>query len=126
MKKNLGSKSGISLNVRQRLEAAFLVHTSNNPGVGISIVELCRQAAVSRATLYAHHPDLLEKIKQLGSFTAKVASPKVRRTNEAAHLQRTIKALRYICVELNLELRRQSQQNELLRAEIKSLRSKNK
>lgn len=118
------SKSSLSLGVRQRVEAAYSVHVANNPGVGISVAQICREAKVSRATLYAHHLDLIDKISQLGRRTIDVSVPRQHVSTKLDEAQETIKALRYICIELHLELRRVRSHNDTLASELKELRSR--
>jgi hypothetical protein len=46
-----------------RLEAAISLHETEHPGKPISISQLCKQAGVNRANLYASHPQLLDRIR---------------------------------------------------------------
>jgi len=116
------SKRDTDLNPRERVEAALKLHQMESPGTSLSVAKVCAQASVSRANLYAHHPDLVKKILGLGKAAAKRAKPSttlVDLKKSLAAERRKAKALLLVCLELQAEVRR-LQGREALNSDVPS------
>lgn len=91
-----------------RLEAAISLHETEHPGKPISISQLCKQAGVNRANLYASHPQLLDRIR--GHRSTKIEKMNEGRrsfgseSEEIERLRLQNKALLYLCVELQASM----------------------
>lgn len=101
------------LSPRQRIEAVLSVHQSESPGTPISIVAVCQLASVSRASLYEHHRDLIDRIQKLAKAKKKRVGNKIATTATVSDLKRKLadekkrtNVLYYLCIELQAEVRR--------------------
>ncbi|MDR7332719.1 hypothetical protein [Roseateles asaccharophilus] len=90
--------------VRERVQAAISLRRHANPAAPVSVAAVCRDAAVSRANLYAHYPDLVAAIRS--TWQPRHVLPKqgtggqaTRRTSPPVD-----KALLYLCLELRAEV----------------------
>lgn len=103
MKKNLASQ----LNVVERLRSTLQLFRHENPTGTLSISELCRRANVNRAGLYAHHGGLLDEIRAMeppAILQPPRTSANIAEVKTARPVLET-KALLYLCLELQLEVR---------------------
>ena len=108
------------LTVEEKVRVELSAHQDENPGVPISIAEICRRANVSRANLYEFHRPLIKEI-----VGAKVLIVKSEKSSPASRddavviseLTRRNQALLLLCLELTREL-------QLVRARLEQVKSK--
>jgi transposase-like protein len=95
------------LSVEDRVRAVVHAKLHDDPNKKLSISEICREAGVNRASLYANHRDLLTELFTQVSTPAKQAKPRDDSSDEVAKkvLEQRNKALVYLCLELQLEVR---------------------
>ncbi|WP_149136819.1 hypothetical protein [Cupriavidus campinensis] len=118
-------KQQAELGVVERVEAVLALQRHEN--LPLSIAAVCRLAQVNRASLYVHHPAVVERIKGLSPTrnrqpvrSAKAVASAELHKRLQAQLQRN-RALLLICLELECE-------NQRLRARLaagQALKSKN-
>ena len=101
-----------TLSVKQRVRAVIALKQHEASGVPLSISEVCRLAGVNRANLYAHHQDLIEEIRNHapgkdatrgGYQTSDQRDRRVARV--PPDFERQYRALLYVCLEQQLEIR---------------------
>lgn len=92
------------LTVRERIEAAIGLRRHANPALPLSVSAICREAAVSRANLYAHYPDLVQAIRS--TWLPRAAPAQSADKARAPLLDRAPidKELLYLCLELRAEV----------------------
>lgn len=106
------AKNPSSLTVQEKINAALKLIKQETPAATINISKLARLAGVSRANLYASHPELVLSLKRTPtqkSVDAKTSSPqqKLRVASAALKLERRKnKALLYLAGELRAEIER--------------------
>lgn len=101
------------LTVAERIRVELDAHKSNSPGVPLSLASLCRNAKVSRSTVYEAHPEIVKEVRALarkssGSARGEKKSVIPQRDQQ---LQRKYEALLLFCLELQKE-------NSLLKARL--------
>lgn len=99
-----------SATVAEKVRAVVRLHNRESPGVPLSISAVCRLAGVNRSNLYVHRKDLLQEIRSISRPTPAITRTKaVRyskpRSEDAAHIKRKSRALLYLCLEQQLEIR---------------------
>ncbi len=99
----------LPLSVRERVEAVITLRREEGALASLSVSELCRLAAVNRASLYVHHRDLVRHVTALrGRGTdarrAKASRSKVDQRHELNSAQRQIRALLVVVAELQQEV----------------------
>ena len=100
------------LSVRERLDAALKLARRDNPRARITVSELSRLANVSRANLYACHPDVLASLRSEPNVSdprrhSAAASEKLKQVRmELQEEVRKNRALVYLVTELRAELQR--------------------
>lgn len=94
------------LTVVERLRVEIDAHKLMNRGEPLTVAALCRNAKVSRSTLYESHPKILEEIRAQYSVRKKVTP--VPKTLTAARrdkdLQNKYQALLLLCLEMQKEI----------------------
>jgi hypothetical protein len=99
----------VQLSVEDAVRAVVHIKRHEDPLGMLSISEVCRDAGVSRANLYAHHRPLLKELFQDHQALRKekkvTSVTPVEREEKPANLKRTNKALLYLCLELQMEIR---------------------
>lgn len=89
--------------VRERVEAAIRLRRHAAPASPVSVSAICKDAAVSRANLYAHYPDLVAAIRS--TWPERGDSPVPRSdAGPAPSPQPADRALLYLCLELRAEV----------------------
>lgn len=109
------------LTVEDRVRIELKAHRDANPGIPISISEVCRRSGVSRASLYEFHRPLLDEIR-LGKKVATTKhqegrQPVEKQTAQLAALSRRNAALLCLCLELKREL-------QLVRSRLEQVKAK--
>lgn len=99
--------------VRDRVEAALALRRHAEPSSPVAISLICRDAGVSRANLYAHYPDLVQKIRSTWAPRTEPAKRAELAIEKAVRLPVVDTALLYLCLELRAEV-------EALRMRIES------
>lgn len=100
-------KKQSDMSPRDRIEAALKLHEIEYPGRPISIARICAQASVSRANLYERHPDLLLRIRGPVKTEKKPSAASISIVDlkkSLASEKKKVKALQYLCVELQAEI----------------------
>ncbi|MBI5790418.1 MAG: hypothetical protein HZA63_02975 [Rhodocyclales bacterium] len=97
------------LSVRERVDAVIALRREEGTLASMSVSELCRLAAVNRASLYAHHRDLIRQVTASrgrgdDARRAKVSRSEVKQRQELAVARRQIRALLVTIAELQLEV----------------------
>jgi len=95
------------LSVEDSVRAVVHAKRHADPLGKLSISEVCREANVSRATLYAHHRSLIDELfphTKKDRTTAESSAPSKRADSER-ELKLENRALLYLCLELRLEVR---------------------
>ncbi len=97
------------MGVRERVEAVIALRREEGALARLSVSELCRLAAVNRASLYAHHRDLIRQVtasrgRGNGPQRAKTPQPEAKLRRELSAAQRQIHALLLTVAELQLEV----------------------
>lgn len=107
----------LHLSVRERVEAALVLLRRDNPRAQITVSELCRIAGVSRANLYASHPDVIQGLRVEVSVGQRRTMPmplsvqmRKLRADLAAETRKN-RALVYLVTELRAELQRERARN---------------
>lgn len=100
----VAKKTKTLLGTEERLRAALQLKTTENPFANPSISELCRLAGVSRATLYQHHKSLLAELRPHSATGSKEKSLVQNTQRRPSGADTQLKALLYLCLELQLEL----------------------
>lgn len=102
-------KSQNNLNVVERVNAALQMQRHESASQRISVSEICRLAGVSRANLYASHPEIVAEI--LGHPVGERSVQPSRKTANATlshaasvSASEREKALLYLCLELQAEV----------------------
>jgi AcrR family transcriptional regulator len=90
--------------VRERVQAAIALRLHANPAAPVSVAGICRDAAVSRANLYAHYPDLVAAIRATWQPRRVPVKQGPRDQDTSRTLPPVDKALLYLCLELRAEL----------------------
>jgi AcrR family transcriptional regulator len=103
------ARSGALLGVRERVEAVIALRREEGTLASLSVSELCRLAAVNRASLYAHHRDLIRQVTEWrgqgnGARRAKAPRSEVKQRHELSVARRQIRALLLTIAELQLEV----------------------
>jgi AcrR family transcriptional regulator len=101
--------AGAPLGVRERVEAVISLRREEGTLASLSVAELCRLAAVNRASLYTHHRDLIRQVtasrgRGNGAQRAKIFRPAVDLRQELKVARRQIRALLLTIAELQLEV----------------------
>lgn len=105
-------KEQIKLSVRERVDAALKLARRENQRAKLTVSELSRLAGVSRANLYASHPDIVLGLRSESRTTrAHRYDAETSKKLAAARLQlaqevRKNRALIYLVIELRAELQR--------------------
>lgn len=102
-------KNSRRLSVSERVSAAIKMIRAENPSARLSVSEICRQARVSRANLYATHHHIVAEILNRAVDAPK---PKIARDPYSGNLgmvknaaiSTREKALLYLCLELKTEV----------------------
>lgn len=97
------------LTVRERVESVISLRCAEGTLASLTVSELCRLAAVNRASLYAHHRDLIRRVTaaRTRSGLARSAKPSRSEADERKQLRsarRQIQALLLTIVELQHEV----------------------
>lgn len=103
-----GREKNARLTVEQKVRAALALLREERGALPVSISEICRLADVSRAGLYQHYPDLLSEIRNGWRASATRQTGNRKREGTRANtdeMKKTMKALLYVCLELQLEVR---------------------
>lgn len=90
--------------VRERVEAAIRMRRHASPALPVSIAAVCRDAAVNRANLYAHYPDLIQYIRSTWPTRQTHHEPRGHLKVPAQRQPSVDKALLYLCLELRAEV----------------------
>lgn len=103
------ARAGAPLGVRERVEAVIALRREEGTLASLAVSELCRLAAVNRASLYAHHRDLIRQVtasRGRGNEPrrAKAPQPEVNQRHELSAARRQIRALLLTVAELQLEV----------------------
>lgn len=101
-------KKAPELSVEDRVRAVVYAKRHEDPAKRLSVSEVCREAGVNRANLYANHRELLDELLPRLREDAKqskpeLASPNVERNER--RLEKVNRALLYLCLEMQLEVR---------------------
>ena len=99
---------GPLLSVRERVQAVMALRREEGTLAGLSVSELCRLAAVNRASLYAHHRDLIRQVRasrgrENEARRATAPRPEVKQRHELSAARLQIRALLLTVAELQLE-----------------------
>ncbi|MGY6252291.1 hypothetical protein [Paraburkholderia caledonica] len=94
-----------TLSVEDRVRAAVHAKRCSDPAIKVSISEVCRLAGVSRAGLYAHHRPLIEELLHDVRASGAESKTTVNRAEQKPDIEATNRALLYLCLELQLELK---------------------
>ena len=102
-------RAGAPLGVRERVEAVIALRREEGTLAGLSVSELCRLAAVNRASLYAHHRDLIRQVtasrgRGIDARRTKAPRSEVKQRHELSVARRQIRALLLTVAELQLEV----------------------
>lgn len=100
---------GALLSVRERVEAVIALRREEGTLASMSVLELCRLAAVNRASLYAHHRDLIQQVtawrgRDGEAQRAKASRSEVKQRHELSAARRQIRALLVVVAELQQEV----------------------
>lgn len=109
--------------VKERLASAIALLDAENRLGTASIAEICRLANVSRANAYSTHRQLLddargprvEARRAIKSKSNKVS----QKLDDVAVLEARVMALRYICLELTIELEAEREKSRELADELR-------
>src|SRR5476649_2532674 len=95
------------LSVEDSVRAVVHAKLHEDPARKLSISEICREAHVSRATLYANHRALVDELFPLANRIRERTEASAASREEAAKklLKLENQALLYLCIELQLEVR---------------------
>lgn len=96
------------LSVEQSVRAVVLARLSADPTKILSVSEVCREANVNRTSLYVHHRPLIDELFPCRHSTRREPSKNLKtpkRDDTLRKLKHENKALLYICLELQLEVR---------------------
>lgn len=105
--KAMTARGKTPLSVRERVESVISLRRAEGTLASLSVSELCRLAAVNRASLYVHHRDLIQGMTaaRTRSEAAGRARPSRPEANEQLRLARhQIRALLLTIVELQQEI----------------------
>lgn len=109
--------------VKQRLTSALAYLEAENRLETTSISEVCRLANVSRANVYATHREMvMQAIGPKALPSLKGGEGKKKREDEIKNvkdLEHQVLALRYICIELTLELEAERKKSRELANEVR-------
>lgn len=109
--------------VKQRLESAIALLKAEDRLETASIAEICRLASVSRANVYSTHRQMLDDVrgpKLTAPRAIKKKSKEVCQNSKRVDvLDARIMALRYICLELTVELEAERKKSRELADELR-------
>lgn len=96
------------LSVEDRVRAVVHAKRHEDPLKRLSVCEICREAGVNRANLYANHRDLLDELLPQLREHARESKRSTRPPNVERNeppLEEVNRALLYLCLEMQLEIR---------------------
>lgn len=105
--KAMTARGKTPLSVRERVESVISLRRAEGTLASLTVSELCRLAAVNRASLYAHHRDLIQRVTpaRTRSEAAVRTKPSRSEANEQLRSARhQIRALLLTIVELQQEI----------------------
>lgn len=106
--------SSVGLSVSEQLDAALLFCEQENPGEYHSISKICRLADVNRSNVYTSHPEFVARLRENKARRHAKQLDSANRSKQSTvgiltACTRQNKALLFLVVELQEEIRRLTQ-----------------
>lgn len=98
-----------TLSVAERVDSAIGYLMSGSSPTPVTVSKVCELAGVNRSNLYAHYPEMTEKIRSLRAKQV-IGRARPQRSeqvllDEIKSLKKKLKVMTYACIELQLALK---------------------